>query len=236
MNFIVLLNGVKAFKYANERYYIELVLLKHEMWENLDSITAETVKNVVIEFLNKWGRCRRHKRICNSLRETLQGLSKYSSVLLNKSLLNLNFNEKVGVNGESKKVSELIEETFDKLKSIDYMGATATSKTLHGINPQLFMIWDENIRLGYGYKENSVGYLNFMIECQYILGQIVNGYCRERDRDMDAAIKEISEQAYPKLEVKKPLTKLLDEYNYMRFTQGRPLPNPHLFYISQKQK
>jgi len=77
-------------------------------------------------------------------------------------------------------------------------------------------MWDEKIRHGYGYASNGIGYLKFMHKSQQILKSIVESYGKSPE--------ELCREASPTLN--KTLTKLLDEFNYMKFTRGKNLPNP----------
>lgn len=109
------------------------------------------------------------------------------------------------------------------------IGSTSASKILHGINTQVFMMWDQYIRPGYGYyNENATDYLKFMVDCQEILRAVVGHYQEKHGCDVTVAEKEICGRAYPDLKVKKSLAKLLDEYNWMKFCNKRDLPDPWL--------
>ena len=46
------------------------------------------------------------------------------------------------------------------------VGPTATSKVLHLVNPDLFLIWDSKIRKTYGFKDSGVEYVRFLASMQ----------------------------------------------------------------------
>ena len=232
MDYISLLNGVDMFKeeWGKDRWYTKHLLRDRNVWEKLDSITVEQVENVVIEFLRQYWVQYTYDIDRDELKKVLQGLNGRSNILRGKKLLDLDFNEKVGVEREMTTwVSEIIREMYSELKDVYGIGVTSASKILHGINPELFMMWDRFIRPGYWYPKynaNDMNYLNFMKDCQKILGRVVDGYSQRHNCDIEVAVKKICEQAYPELEVKKPLAKLLDEYNWMKYRNKKDLADP----------
>ncbi|MEM4466330.1 MAG: hypothetical protein QXE61_04415 [Nitrososphaerota archaeon] len=115
------------------------------------------------------------------------------------------------------KISDIIKKIYMRIKEVKGIGPTSASKIMHGIIPELFMMWDENIRREYGYASSEIGYLRFMREMRQILRIVMETYGRSPD--------ELCREAYKDLN--KLLTKLLDEFNYMKFTRKEEdLPNP----------
>ena len=196
--------------------YEKYVLARRQVWENLSQIDEDQIKDTIIGFLKAWN-IRNVNRIApNSLGGALKELNKYFDALRGKSLLSLNFDEKVNVEGQEMKISDVIKEIYKRLSEVKGIGSTSASKIMHGVIPELFMMWDENIRSGYGYASNEVGYLRFMREMQRILRGVIETY--------DGSPEELCHEACP--DAKKTLTKLLDEFNYMKFTRKENLPDP----------
>ena len=82
--------------------------------------------------------------------------------------------------------------TFSKIKGVEYTG---TSKVLHLINWNLFVMWDDHIRKGYEiYNNNAENYYNFLKKMQSKFGSI---------------------EWYNS---SKTLAKAIDEYNYVEYT------------------
>lgn len=80
---------------------------------------------------------------------------------------------------------------LSKIKGIQYTGA---SKLMHLTAPEVFVMWDAYIRKAYGFKRGkSEDYFNFLKKMQKLFKTI------EKIKD-------------------KTLTKLIDEYNYVKFT------------------
>jgi len=219
LDYRVLLEGVELFKRDQRKFdqaYEKYVLDRRQVWENLSQINEDQIRDTIIGFLKTWNIRNVNRIIPNLLGEALKELNKYFNVLRGKSLLSLNFDEKVNVEGQEMKISDVIKEIYKRLSNVNGIGSTSASKIMHGVIPELFMMWDESIRKGYGYADNETGYLRFMCEMQRILRRVIETYGRSPE--------ELCREAYP--DTKKPLTKLLDEFNYMKFTKKKDLPNP----------
>ncbi|MFZ0033413.1 MAG: hypothetical protein WAK60_00300 [Sedimentisphaerales bacterium] len=91
---------------------------------------------------------------------------------------------------------------------------TGASKTLHCLNPRFFMMWDMEIRYGYGCCESEEGYFNFLLRCQKEIKEIISTYVHDYP-----SCPEISRRIYKGLP--KSLLKLLDEYNIEKYTNKR---------------
>ncbi len=83
---------------------------------------------------------------------------------------------------------------FDLLSHIKGIQYTGSSKLMHLTCPKFFIMWDVYIRKAYGFKKgNSEDYFNFL-------------------KKMQNEFKEMNKKE------EKPLAKLIDEYNYVKFT------------------
>ena len=96
--------------------------------------------------------------------------------------------------------------------------ATAASKILHIINPELFVMWDGRIREGYicrlKKKDNWIWYTEFLQEMQRIAKCAIKQVKENESHHSD-------ETAIASLTgCKHTLAKTLDEYNYMKFTRN----------------
>jgi len=98
--------------------YKKFVLDRRQTWEDIDRIAESDVKETMIEFLKRW-KIRNVNRIDPAkLKEVLKGLNEYFEVLRNKSLIDLNFNEEINVNGQKKEVSEIVKEYTGNLLNV----------------------------------------------------------------------------------------------------------------------
>jgi len=85
---------------------------------------------------------------------------------------------------------------YEKLRGIKGVEYTGSTKVMSIMNPELFVMWDENIRGKYGFGVTSGEYLRFMGEMQEKFAGV-------------------------ELKNKKPLAKAIDEYNYMTISFRR---------------
>lgn len=90
---------------------------------------------------------------------------------------------------------------------------TGASKALHVLNPNFFMMWDENIRCGYGCCECEEGYFNFLLRSKKEIKEIISTY--NRDYQTGQKISQLIYKGPPK-----SILKLLDEYNIAEYTKG----------------
>lgn len=124
-------------------------------------------------------------------------------------------------------VKESISEIFNGLalyiwRRRERFEATGTSKILHAILPNLFVMWDRKIRrgiLGDSNKKRGEDYAyEFLPEMQKFAKQFLDTYIKENGGDYEHASRQISQMAHGYT-----LAKLLDELNYSRFTKGKTM-------------
>lgn len=177
-----------------------------KLWNNLRNIKRDDVR-IMLKFLNVW-KCRIPKKrlseICNKLSKTHDNFKH----LKGKKLETVDFNQ----------ISKTVEEIFNSLK-IKRVNATAISKIMHIINPDLFIMWDEKIREGCGFFGNSIGYINFLKKMQTEANEIIFSFCEENKVDKKEVIKRVNELCHNDNR-HRYISKLLDEYNYTKFTRN----------------
>jgi len=103
-------------------------------------------------------------------------------------------------------IEDKVIEVFNKISSVDNIGPTFSSKILHLLIPNLFIMWDREIAREFGVQMNSGGYVNFLKMCKSIYKKLSEKY---KEQGVD------NPTAYLLSKFKKPLTKLLDEYNWL---------------------
>jgi len=182
------------------------------------------IRNVLVKFLNKWGcRLRNYDNItASNLKNCIVSIHPELLSVQNHSILDFDF--EVTENGEK------IERIFNSFwfygsQIAKNFGPTATSKTLHIINPALFTMWDEAIRLRYWVNNNQIidsgrGYCIFQIEIKRIAEGLMME-CMERFHNDNAALM-ISDR----LNINPPhsLTKFIDEFNWLAYKRGLRRP------------
>ena len=110
----------------------------------------------------------------------------------------------------------IIGRCFDRLAtchSDDLNEATAASKILHIIYPDLFLMWDRAIRCGYGGYER-IHYADFLRRMQRLANLAVEQVkAHERHHSDETAVASLTG-------CKHTLAKTLDEYNFVKFTRN----------------
>jgi len=108
-----------------------------------------------------------------------------------------------------------LEEVFDFMRRSNSIGSTGASKVLHILNSELFPLWDNSMRKGFGLREDTSSYIKFMEILQFITRKLDEKYGEKN------ILSEHVEMlgAKPAPEILEPLTKILDESNFIVFTR-----------------
>lgn len=212
---------------GNQAY---LNVIGDEMFlENLryhpQDLDVNETRRVLVDFLNKWGcRLRNYDNVTAShLKDCVVDIHPDLLAIQNYSILNFDF--------EVTENRERIEHIFNSFwhygsPIAKNFGPTATSKTIHIINPKLFVMWDDAIRLHYWIQNNNIidsgrGYCFFLIETKSMAERVVEE-CGERFNVADPALW-LSER----LNIDPPhsLVKFIDEFNWLAYKRRliRPL-------------
>lgn len=98
--------------------------------------------------------------------------------------------------------------------------STDASKMLHAIVPELFVMWDDKIRnnIVESRRDGRCYAYEFMPNMQEFAKQFLDSYIRENSGDHKSASRQISKMAH-----EHTLAKLIDEFNYLRFTWKKTL-------------
>jgi len=173
-------------KSYQERTYKELIVPIKNPWDEMDSI---------IKFVRRWtprvpiGRNRDQiKKVALSLRDEFNKLE-FETL---ESFVFTPENEMT------------IRNIFEQLSSCP-LKFVATTKLMHGINPHLFIMWDQGICIHYRCSLNSAGYIKFLQLMQTELKEVMASHTKE----------EIIQQTG------RSLPKLLDEYNWDRYRTSK---------------
>ena len=115
-------------------------------------------------------------------------------------------------------VAQLIGESFDAIASAGKRyESVATSKMLNiVVNPDLFVMWDGYIQQGYSVGRTGPQYAyEFLPKMQRLAKKAVAQVMRHEDRSRDDATRSLTPR-------NQSLAKVVDEYNYVKFTSGDP--------------
>lgn len=135
-------------------------------------------------------------------------------------------NNIVSVNLDDARLHDTIVELFDTFSrvSIGRRTYTGASKILHVLVPDLFVMWDDTIRCAYGCRRRKKGddsdkYFTFLKRVQLEAKEAIESCCSEHDCTDEEAIRRIRLELYE--EGFYPFTRLVDIYNFQKYTLGK---------------
>ena len=175
---------------------------------------------LLISFINQWA-TRSPLKPEELLRGCLAVLPELQS-LAGLRFETLDFGAHVDHNGKT--VASIIADVFDGIARCGRRyESTGASKILHLLRPELFVMWDLRIAAGYGLckdveqpRPNGTEYANvFLPRLTYEADDALESCMREKHVDRHQAVDEIL-----RLSGAPTFAKLLDEYNFMKFTAG----------------
>ena len=192
-------------------------------WENLHNLQTEEVKHRIIGFLNKW-HCRLPStdKLTESIKETYRSTLPFLKALEGETLQDFQFEKRTEVEGKEYSNEEILNKIFASFCRIgDNFRGVATSKFLSLINPHLFVMWDTPICEAYGIESPSDPYAR---DKQYVprffplmkqkANDAIASYMKEKKCSRSEAM-----QAINSFRKWRPLAKLLDEYNWVTYSQ-----------------
>lgn len=117
-----------------------------------------------------------------------------------------------------KTVGEIAKEVFATVMSArGRQDATGASKILHMLNPDFFIMWDEAIRRGYAVEATPNDYaFRFLPLMQMKLRKVVGSYISDNQTPPSLAVSNLRS-----LRAHRSLPKMIDEFNYEKFTARR---------------
>jgi hypothetical protein len=112
--------------------------------------------------------------------QEISNLQPLLEVLKGKDILTMDFTDK--------QVDDSIVKIYDNLRRHKYFGATTLSKTLHLLNPQVFVMWDGDILKSYQKNSPEIddygeGYLEFLKVTQKEINQILTEIANKTGED-----------------------------------------------------
>jgi hypothetical protein len=184
-----------------------------EVQEDISKIDdVKHIRRIIRLFLINWGMMNRvvgRKDLeWKKLGETLRSLEKEFRELRDRKFLTTNFNENT--------ISNAIRTIYGKLDPFPYLGSPTTlSKILHLLNPEIFVMWDNEIVKKYKKRNFRVsttaeGYLEFLKDAQKEIKEALNDHQKESGKQLDEIEKELRARCD-----NRTLARIVDEYNWM---------------------
>jgi len=193
-------------------------LERRDVWDSLETAKNHYVEEVVLAFPNKWS-TRIPGDCVPKLTSALKQWSGFFKLLRGQTLPTVDFCRRFNLGQQTQTLTELITMCFESISTIKAgkrtVGFTGTSKILHMILPDMFVMCDDRIANGYGFAQNAKGYTRFLVEMSGLARAIVDEYCRDHKAEPSVAVSEILKMCRDE---GKPFTKTLDEFNYATYT------------------
>lgn len=173
---------------------------------------VQHIQRVIKPFLIQWGMMGRvvgqEGLRWMELGEILRSLGKEFRELRSKSFITIEFDEE--------KISSVIKNIYRRLDPIPYIGGPTTiPKMVHLLSPEIFVMWDKDIKETYRKQNNCIsntpeGYLEFLKEVQEELKEALYDRQKETGKELDEIEQEIRSRYK-----NKTLARIVDEYNWM---------------------
>jgi len=231
VKFLEFRRGIWEFEQENwfgEVVYFEALSRLRQFGSGTANLAKDDVEGVIKMFLLQWGQMaraiNREGTDWSLLLSRLNGISGTLLELKNERILDVNLESK----------GELVSQAYSPLESKN-IGATSISKILHLLNPELFVMWDDNIRINRDNKlgfepadgkyqkfaEGPGGYLRYLHACQAEVRMALEDGKQTSAEPLEAVLQKLlaerPEVAAGRLGsnyMPKTLAKLIDEYNW----------------------
>jgi len=178
-----------------------------------NQLKVEDIQNKVIGFLNLWKcRIKGDDQIALKLREVL--VQSQQSLNDLKSLSIFDFNNSSATQNDE------IQDIYSRIDKIPHFGPTAIAKTLHILQPSLFVMWDNPILSHYHVDAKAKGYIVFLSKMNKMVQELMVDFKSKHSTDTLEAF------LCQKLDctLRKTMAKFLDEYNWITITKGLSVP------------
>jgi len=199
---------------------------ENEVWRKFDFSKPLNERDIdqIITFLDKWGGM---ARVNGKIKKQMGKDKMYKELIkasqINQSLFsylkNLEFEDfdfkkaatKECVHGKTYK--DVIEEIFENFENV--IKHTSSSKIMHMVNPNLFVMWDKNIRDSWGCSANARGYFNFLIRMQLEFEELVKDYIKVKGVSKTKGTDKLLNELNSRIGHECPITRWIDVYNWI---------------------
>ena len=208
------------YQFGYDHAYVDYLQDKDQTkWDHPERLDIPEIEKLRV-FLNEKWRARmqmkdKDRDLKPDLKDALQNVLPHLNVLRGVTILSADFDDK--------KTYMLMTSAFDTVASYGprKYESTATSKILHTINPELFVMWDTAIRGGYGlcednantsthWKREGKGYVRYFLPRMQRLASLAIRQAKAVSNDPIESLKSPH--------CTHSVAKILDEYNYVKFT------------------
>lgn len=219
MKYHALLSGLTKFEReaGDDRPYLDSVARPE--WQRLASLSSREILEVVLDFLNKW-KCRipRTPPVATALSAAFKDTAPLFRALAGRRLEEIDLAGLVRAGQEQIFAARAIHSIFDRLVAVGRrFSHVAAVKTMHMVNRELFVMWDNSILAAHGHRYEPYGWFyayRFLPAMKDEAAAVIRDYQTVNRATRKTAIQAIEMACGDR----KTLAKRLDEYNYARFT------------------
>jgi len=194
------------------------VYMKEKNWEEWDNPSQLSDKEVkkLFEFIVKWdSHFGQERNQVVQFKQAYQKVFPLFKQLKREKIYKISYEKKIEYpDGNLLRLQEAVSIIFNTIANCFHRyESTDTSKIIHTINPEFFVMWDRGIRSSFLGNEEGKGedYAHRFIPRMYEeIREGIESFTRENHCSEEEAVKRIS-----LLADNKSLAKLLDEYNYV---------------------
>lgn len=192
-------------------------------------VDADIRQHLLKGYLNAWN-TRVPVSSAAAIKASINDMVPWLSALSGFSIKTVDFQNVLKVSGQRSTVADAVEVCYRIFRATSYIGATATGKVLHVLNPELFVMWDRPI-LNYLSRKSAIsdspqGYRIFLQQmnreavhiCSSFTAAVLNPPSESGDSP-DAYLSRQMNYNPPKT-----MAKYLDEYNWVTITRHVSVP------------
>jgi hypothetical protein len=221
---------------GGDRHY-QLLMQNNDFLSSLrsnpNSVTDADVQLYLLKgYLNAWKtRVRNTPQSASAIKASISNMVPWLSALSGLSIKTANFQTVLTVNGQHLSVADAVEACYRIFRATGHkIGATATGKVLHVLNPELFVMWDNPILTHFfvksGITDSPEGYRKFLQQmnreaanvCSSFAAAVLNPPPDPGD-DPDTYLSRQMNYTPPKT-----MAKYLDEYYWVTVTNRVSVP------------
>lgn len=209
------------------------LLLLNTLRNDPARLSVEQIQeNVIRRILNAW-RCRMVKSLqaAEAIQNQLILTHPYRQALGDFDLETVDFDANIVVGENQIPISQACDEYYDALRNnIGHrFAATASSKLLHLLQPNLFVMWDKYILADYRgdnpqIRDSGSGYCTFLMSMQEMAINIREEFNQQNQGQGNDPATFLSQQLH--YDQPQTFAKFVDEYNWVTITKEVPVPPP----------
>lgn len=192
-----------------------------------NTLGTQEVSDHLIHFLNIW-KTRIAGSCASPLHRAIVKCHPMYAALKDMTIAAVEWPAMVHVSGSPMTVSDAVVGCYDYLNNVKGIGPTATAKTLHILQPNLFVMWDRPIREHFAETnpetdKTGAGYLEFLKAAQTIAKDVSDSFREARPTPRRPG-QTIEGYLSDQLRYPKSLAKYVDEYLWVKITKNVLLP------------